>query len=745
MSFSMKHLLRPFLTAILALALVAPIHAREGMWIPYLLSQLNASEMTAMGMEISAADIYAVNNSSLKDAIVHFGGGCTAELISDKGLLLTNHHCGYGRIQSHSSVENDYLKNGFWAMSAEEELANPGLTASIVKYMEDVTNKVLEGVTADMGTEKREEIIKANAETLIALHPAEYQVEVRPFFYGNQYILIAKEVFKDVRLVGAPPSSIGKFGADTDNWVWPRHTGDFSLFRVYAGRDNKPAEHSDENIPYQPVKHLKINLSGFRTGDFTMIYGFPGRTFEYLPSNEIENIIEIYDPARIAIRDELLAILNKKMRESDETRIQYASKYASISNSWKKWIGEVTGLKQTDAVAKKRALEERFTAALAQKAEWQTRYGDVLPRLKALYDKRKPIMLERYVYLETNYYGSELIRHLLGYRNLMELYQAGEEEKLKAAAAEKAKGLNSFYKDYDIALDRKAMKALLPIYLNALPANTDQEMLQELKEEDADDRNEFIDELYEDLVLLEDTAKWRSWLLEDPEKAMKKLAKSDAMELTMAGWNYYKNTLSPQTTAIDNEIEDLQRIYVEALGTVFDDMRLYPDANSTLRVSYGKVHGYQPRDAVEYEPQTYLSGVIAKYIPGDYEFDLPKKLIELYETKNYGRYAQGEKMPVCFIASNHTTGGNSGSPALNGRGELIGLNFDRTWEGTMSDYHYDISLCRNIMVDIRYVLFIVDKFAGAGYLVNEMDIVTTPARDPRIPVSEDAPGPVVPN
>lgn len=728
------------------MSFINTLRAKEGLWIPYLLSQLNATEMREMGLELSADDIYAVNNSSIKDAIVHFGGGCTAELVSDKGLLLTNHHCGYSRIQSHSSVEKDYLKNGFWAMNGKEELTNPGLTASIVKYMEDVTNKVLEGVNSEMAPEEREKLISENAQKLISYH-SQYATEIRPFFYGNQYILIAKETFKDVRLVGAPPSSIGKYGADTDNWMWPRHTGDFSVFRVYAGPDNKPADISNDNIPYQPLEHLKVNLSGFRDGDFTMVYGFPGRTYEYLPSNEIKNIVEIYDPARIAVRDQLLKILGEKMRESDATRIQYASKYASISNAWKKWIGEVKGLTETKAVAKKQALEENFAQTLDSHPDLQQRYGQVLPQLKALYDQRQPVLLERYLYLETNYYGSELIRHLLGYRDLLAFYENEEEENLAEAASKKAASLDNFYKDYDPELDKKAMKALLPVYLASLKSSPADELLQKLKAMDADDLNEYIDEMYEDLPLLEDPKEWREWLNEKPGKAMKKLAKSDAMELTMAGWSQFKNVIDPQAQAIDYQIEELQRQYLQALQAVFPQRRFYPDANSSLRLSYGKVQGYQPRDAVEYETQTYLSGVMAKYVPGDYEFDLPQKLIDLYGEKDYGRYAEGEKMPVCFIASNHTTGGNSGSPALNARGELIGLNFDRTWEGTMSDYNYDISLCRNIMVDIRYVLFIMDKFAGAGYLVEEMEVVAVvkkERKEPKDVTKEGRPAPAAP-
>ena len=700
--------------------------AKEGMWIPYLLGQLNQAEMKEMGLEITADQIYSINHSSIKDAIVHFGGGCTAELISGKGLLLTNHHCGYSQIQSHSSVEKDYLKNGFWAMSPKEELKNPGLTAAIVKYMEDVTNLVLKEVSDKMSIEERETKIAQAINALLEEKQPQtvYDLSIVPFFYGNQYILIAKETFKDVRLVGAPPSSIGKFGADTDNWVWPRHTGDFSVFRVYANRDNQPAEVSDDNIPYRPNYHLKVNISGVKDGDFSMVYGFPGRTQEYLPSNEVRNIAEVYDPARIEVRDRLLKILDKKMRISDATRIQYASKYARISNSWKKWIGETTGLERSKGIERKEKFESDFMAIVNSSGNMREKYADALVQLKKLYEDRKPTMLERYYYIEVGYYGLGITRHMLRYRKLVDELEK-DEEILAATAESLASGMPGFYKSYDVELDKKAMKSILPLYLKAVSEEGLSESIKNLKAMDAGDLDKYVDDLFADVLLLKKKDKFEDLLKNKPAKTAKKLAKSQAYILANAMYDHFVEVLNPKVEKINAEIEYYQGRYVKALQHVFPNKRFYPDANSTLRLAYGKVEPYYPRDGVRYDTQTYLDGVMAKYVPGDYEFDLPQKLIDLYDSKDFGDYAEDGKMPVCYIASNHTTGGNSGSPALNSRGELVGLNFDRAWEGTMSDLNYDISICRNIMVDIRYVLFIMDKFAGAKYLVDEMDVVFT--------------------
>lgn len=718
--------MKKFCIGLLLASFTLSLSAKEGMWIPYLLKQLNEGEMRDMGLQLSAEDIYSVNHSSLKDAIVHFGGGCTAELIGSEGLLLTNHHCGYGQIQSHSSLENDYLKNGFWAMSKAEELKNPNLTAAIVRYMRDVTNEVLEGTEPGMDPEARTAKIKTNASALAKSEAASsgYDIEVEPFFYGNQYILIAKETFTDVRLVGAPPSSIGKYGADTDNWMWPRHTGDFSMFRVYAGKDNKPAAISDDNVPYKPAQFLTVNLNGFQQGDFTMVYGFPGRTQEYLPASEVGYTMNNYDPYRIGVRDQILEILDAKMRTDDATRIKYAAKYARISNSWKKWIGEVDGLRETKAVEKKEALEAAFALQVVSDKDLKAAYGYVLDSLNALYAAQVPINMQRYAYLERMYYGTELMRHMLRYRRFVEAAPTASDSALTYMGNELTKGMDVFYKNYDAALDKEVFDLMLPAYLSEISLDPLPELLQTLKTQKTAKTKAFGESVFEKSVVLEGEEKFLNLLRSNPAKAAKKLKSDKAYQLSIAMYEHYRNTLGPAVVPLSAAAETLQGVYIKGLQQVFPDKRFYPDANSTLRLAYGKVEPYDPIDGIMYKTQTFLDGVMAKYVPGDYEFDLPEKLIELYEAKDYGQYAQGDKLPVCFIASNHTTGGNSGSPALNGRGELIGLNFDRAWEGTMSDINYDFSRCRNIMVDIRYVLFIVDKFAGAGYLLDEMRFAT---------------------
>lgn len=695
--------------------------ANEGMWLPQLLGQLNEKEMKSLGMKISASDIYNINKGSLKDAIVSFGGFCTAEVISDQGLILTNHHCGYDAIQQHSTIEHNYLMDGFWAKDKGAELPNAGLTATFIVRIDDVTTSVLSGVTGDMDEKARQSAIDKNIARLRqdAKRESWQDVMVRPFYYGNKYYLFITETFKDVRLVGAPPSSIGKFGADTDNWVWPRHTGDFSLFRIYAGKDNRPAEYSPENVPYKPKYSLTISLTGVKPNDFTMVFGFPGRTQEYLPASAVKLQAEVLNPVKINIRDLTLKTWGGYMRQDQQVNLQYSSKHAGIANSWKKWIGESQGIAITNAIQKKLDYEAEFTKRVNANPAWKAKYGNVLPQLNALYAQITPYALVRDQFTETAN-AVELFTIANQLRSLVNAYKnegAAGYEKRKAVVLS---NLEAIFKDYRPEIDREVFTSLTERYFKNVDASYIGEDAARMWG-DRKNASRVAENIYSDSRVLT-LAGVQKILGQKPDEAVEDLDKDPALRFTGSLQGQYTTAASPKLNEIQNSINQLQRLYMQAQMDVMKEKRFYPDANSTLRVTYGQVKGYEARDAVDYEPYTYLDGVMEKYKPGDYEFDVHPKLIELYKNKDYGQYAQNGKMPVCFIGTNHTTGGNSGSPALDANGHLVGLNFDRVWEGTMSDLNYDPSICRNIMMDIRYFLFIVDKFAGAGHLVKEMKL-----------------------
>lgn len=707
------------LLRLLVLLLVLPAYAQQGgMWIPSLLEGMNEKEMKNLGMKMSAKDIYDVNNSSLKDAVPHFNGGCTSEVISSKGLLLTNHHCGFGEIQSHSTVEHDYLTDGFWAMSLAEELPNPGMEVTFIERIEDITTKVLEGTTSLTDEKAKLAKIQENITRLNNTLPKDawQDSSIRTFYEGNQYMRFVTVTYKDVRLVGAPPSSIGKFGSDTDNWVWPRHTGDFSLFRIYAGQDNKPAEYSPNNIPFTPKHYFPVSIGGVKENDFTLVFGYPGRTTEYLPAVAVEQIVNSLNPAKIEVRDAALKVADGFMRKDNAIKIQYAAKYASIANYWKKWIGESQGLKQTNAIGIKKAYEKDFMARVA-KAGKQAEYGQLLNEFEKNYNEIAPYALARDYFLEVVLRNTELLS--MGYRlyQLEQVYNARGEQSFNDRRNNTIADFEYIYKDFNKNVDEKVFEQLIALYGTKVPQ---QFLPQELINADY---KALTAEVYGQSRLT--SFEGAKQLLEgDAKTVMAKLNEDKGYKLVKALADAYINKVNPKYEEINLKIAALQRTYMKAILELSPkDARIFPDANSTLRVTYGKVNGYGPRDAVYYEPVTYLDGVIEKYIPGDYEFDVPQKLIDLYNKKDYGRYGENGKMPVCFIGTNHTTGGNSGSPAIDARGNLIGLNFDRVWEGTMSDIHYDPSICRNIMVDMRYVLFIIDKYAGATRLIDEMKIV----------------------
>lgn len=703
---------------LLFLLIVLPIYSQQGgMWIPSLLKGMNETEMKSLGMKMSASDIYDTNHSSLKDAVPHFNGGCTSEVISPKGLLLTNHHCGYGQIQSHSTVEKDYLTHGFWAMSEAEELPNSNLVATFIVKIEDVTAQILEGVLVLPTEQEKQRKIQENIIKVSATFKKETWQEnrVRTFFEGNQYVLFVTETFRDIRLVGAPPSSIGKFGSDTDNWVWPRHTGDFSLFRIYADKNNRPAPYSKDNVPYIPKHFLPISLDGVQEDDFTLVFGYPGRTTEYLPSVAIEQLVNELNPTKIEIRDAALKVTNGFMRKDNAIKIQYASKYASIANYWKKWIGETQGLKKSNAIAIKRQSETDFQQKVIKNKK-QKDYGSLLSDFDKNYKEIAPYALSREYFIEVVLRNTELLGVAFKLYQLEQSYNSRGEQSFNARKENLIVSQESFYKNFNKNVDEKVFEQLVQLYSTKSPKQFLPSNLSNV------DYVKLTAEIYGQSKLT-DYIGLKEVLEGDPKEVLKKINKDKAFQFVKPLADMYFDKVSPKYEEINLKIGALQRTYMKAQLELNPDARIFPDANSTLRVTYGKVKGYDPLDGVHYYPVTYLDGVMEKYVPDDYEFDVPEKLIDLYNKKDYGPYGINGRMPVNFIGTNHTTGGNSGSPAIDAYGNLIGLNFDRVWEGTMSDIYYDPAICRNIMVDIRYILFIIDKYANAKHLVNEMKIV----------------------
>ena len=658
----MKHTL----LSLLALLCLLPAAADEGMWLPSLISS-RIDDMRAKGFRLTAEDIYSINHASMKDAVVLFDGGCTGELVSPEGLLLTNHHCGYDAIQRHSSVEHDYLTYGFWARSHEEELPNKGLNVRFLVRMEEVTDRIAAG-------ESPEEIIRrAEAEG------EGYKATVEQMYYGNQQFLFLYEQFDDVRLVAAPPSSIGKFGGDTDNWIWPRHTGDFSVFRIYASKENKPAAYSPDNVPYRPKKYFTISTRGIREGDFTMIYGFPGNTQEYILSDAVAYTAERSDPAKIAIRDGRLEIISRAQASDPALRIHYAAKHATIANAWKKWQGEVLGIERRGTVASKRAYEEAFARWAQDKPE----YRDVVAELKAEYAR-----------IMDPYFAREITTETL--RALPKEYTAEERaEAVFPARRETERALFRWlFGEY---ARRCPVQYQVPEFLDGVHADGSPEA--------------FADRLFEEV--------WAG----DATPLADSLRSGTNRMVGHIDWLLGTRALRNLNS---KHLSELYTRYIKGLREWDTQRAFYPDANLTLRVAYGSIAGYEYADGEYHKPQTTLDGIIAKDNPEIYDYDIPQSLRDLYASKDYGRWAaviDGRRtVPVCFLASNHTTGGNSGSPVLNGNGELIGINFDRTWRSTMSDIAFDPSICRNIAVDIRYVLFVIDRVGGAGYLLKEMKI-----------------------
>ncbi len=698
--------------------------ADEGMWLPLFIERLNYVDMQKMGLQLTAEEIYSVNNSSLKDAIVQFGGGCTAEVISDQGLLLTNHHCGYGRIQAHSSVEHDYLSNGFWAQNLEDELANPGLTVSFLIRIEDVTAKIKAGLNPFMLESERNVIIDSLSKTIKdeAIAGTHYKASVRSFFEGNEFYLFVYEVFTDVRLVGAPPSSIGKFGADTDNWMWPRHTGDFSLFRIYSGKDGKPAEYAADNIPLKPKHHLPVSIAGVQEGDFAMIMGYPGSTERYMTSYGVKLALDIHNQTVVDIREKKLDILMNDMQASDEVRIKYASKYARISNYWKYFIGQTRGLKRLKVYDNKVALEKEFTDWVNADKFRKESYGSALSDISFAYKKLTEYELASVYYSEAIRQGAEILGFAASFKDLKnELAQKEiNRENMDKLIAQLKKRADGYFKDYNAPTDQKLLAAMFGMYAKNVPLYQQPGYIKSLQSKYKGNFEAFAKKVFESSMFVRPETV--DAFLKDPSS--KAIEKDLAYQTIIAMSSYFEENIRPKLNEAYNYLDRGNRAFVAGLREMNPDKKYYPDANSTLRLTYGQVLDYFPADAVHYEYYTTLNGVMEKEDPNNWEFVVPEKLKELYKNKDFGRYDENGVMKVCFLTNHDITGGNSGSPVLNAKGELIGLAFDGNWEAMSGDIAYEPELQRTINVDIRYVLFIIDRFAGAQRLIDEMDIVS---------------------
>jgi hypothetical protein len=700
--------------------------ADEGMWLPMLLGDYPESEMQRLGMKITAEDIYNINKPSLKDAVVMFGGVCTAEIISEEGLLLTNHHCGFSSIQALSSIKSDYITNGFWAMNRAEELPNPGLKIVMLVRMDDVTQQVLAGVKDGMDDISRKNLVQSNIAKIEsdAMKGNHYVAKVKAFFYGNQYFLVLSEEFIDVRLVGAPPNRIGDFGGETDNWMWPRHTGDFSLFRIYAGKDNQPAPYSPENIPYKPKKSLAISIKGVKENDFTLLMGFPGTTQEYLPSYALEVLYMIEDPAAIKIREHRIEIMEKYMAISKLTKIQYSNKLVIIANGWKKMFGEVTGIRRLGAIQKKKETEILFQQWANENAERKKVYGNVLSNFQTLYEKYKPLRLAYIFYKEAGL-GIEIIQYANTFSKLIELSKSDTTSAsvLNTNIDFFKQGAKGFFKNYNMQLDKETFITLMGLYYKDLDHAYIPDTLVKQGDRFGGDFAKNADYIFTNSELVSEK-KVTKLLSEYSAASVSRIEQDPIYMLARNIYSFYADKIAPQLSSTEAEVLVQQRLYMKGIMEMQSNKNFYPDANGTLRLSYGTVKGYELHDGVINNYFTTLDGVIAKEDTLSPDYMVDAKLKDLWKTKDYGRYADKDgRMHVCFLATNHTTGGNSGSPVLNADGQLIGLHFDRVWEGTMSDIYYDPDKCRNIAIDIRYVLFLIDKYAGASNLIKEMTIV----------------------
>ena len=711
-----------FLTLLLSLIL-SFARADGGMWIPLYLSQ-NEAEMQQLGFHLTADDIYSINHNSMKDAIVLFGSGCTAELISSKGLLLTNHHCGYSFVQSHSTMEHNYLRDGFWAKSMTEEIPMEGLTVTFLVYMEDVTEQVLAGVTDQTKEADRQATVKENIAkvTKKATDGTGYNAIIKPFYYGNQYFMFVTETYSDIRLVGVPPESIGKFGGDSDNWMWPRHTGDFSLYRIYTDKDGKPAEYSKDNIPMKPKQYFPVSIKGVQENDFTLVFGYPGTTKQFLISDGVNAVANIQNPIAIQARTIRLDAMKKQMDLDPRIRLMYSAKANGISNGWKKWQGESKGIRECDVIGKKQAQEKEFQQWVNADPKRKSQYGTLLQDMKKVYESYNNNM-QVVTYINEYLFGVELMDEVV-YSYWSKLY--GEKDITDATRTKMIDADKSFRAEYFDVIDKECFVELMTYYFtHEKKENIPASLLKYVQDEKTvrTMMTALWDNSAKKAPYFQDAAKYQDFISKATPKQIEKTASNEMMALYLAFFDKYKAAVVAYRVETA-ELDQYYRTYVKALMEKDKDKTFYPDANLTMRVTYGQVKGFQPADGTDYIYYTTLDGIMEKENPDVYDYQVHPKLKELWEKKDYGRYANKDgKLPVAFIASNHTTGGNSGSPVINGYGQLIGTNFDRVWEGTMSDIWYDVDRCRNISLDARYFLFIVDKFAGAKNIVDEIDVI----------------------
>lgn len=709
------------LSAILVILLTfsaSQVRADEGMWLLPLIEKLNIGTMTGMGLKLTAEDIYSINQASMKDAIVIFGGGCTGEIVSPQGLLLTNHHCGYGQIQSHSTVEHDYLNNGFWAMSKEEELPNPGLSVTFLIRIEDVTGRVLAKTTPDMTEAARREAVMAES-TLISEEARKgnnYSARVSSFYSGNQYFLLLYESYSDVRLVGTAPNSIGKFGHDTDNWEWPRHTGDFSVFRVYMSPDGKPAQYSKDNVPLKPKHYLPVSIKNLQKNDFTMVMGYPGGTTRYMTSVEADEAMKITNADRIKIRGERLAIWMKDMKADPKVNIQYSAKYSSISNYWKFSIGQNEGLTRLRTAEKKAAFEADFMKWVNADPARTAKYGNALSLIEnAVKGRAEKYNVSQYV---REALSTELINFAGQMTILEETLASKDKEKIDDITGRLKRFAESFYGNYNYPTDQATTKAMMKLYKADIDPKYWPSFYALIDTKFKGNIDAFVDNIFAKSIFVSQD-KLNAFLVAPSVKVLQK----DPAYIVAKSINELGSQVQKDLQSFNADLSKGQRLYLAGVMEYQPDKTAYPDANSTMRLTYGKVLDYYPYDAVHYNWYTTLDGVVQKFKPGDYEFDLPQRLIDLNSRKEYGRYAAaGGYLPVCFITDNDITGGNSGSPVINGNGELIGLAFDGNWEAMTGNIAFEPDLQRCINVDIRYVLWVIDIYSGAGYLLNEMDI-----------------------